>query len=170
MPRRRGGAQGAGGARRGATMLLAVAALVLPGVRVLAADDLQLAAGLSFTDDSSDAFPIRGRNLADAATGGGKPTVIFFGASNCWNTNREAERLVSLYPRYADRVRFVVVDVAHPSDAQKPLVAKYYQGAIPTVAILAADGGTAYDRAGETAATRGDARPLATLIESALPR
>lgn len=154
-----------------ATLLGAAAitlALVPGGAR--AADDLHLAQHLSFTDDSSDAFPIRGRHLADAKTGDGKATVIFFGASNCWNTNREAERLVSLYPKYKDRVRFVVVDVAHPSEAQKPLVEKHYEGAIPTVTVLAPDGSVLYDRAGETAATRGDAQPLAALIESALPK
>lgn len=147
-------------------LLLACALLAASSAR--AADDLHLAPGLSFTDDSSDAFPIRGRHLADATTGDGKATVIFFGASNCWNTNREAERLVSLYPKYKDRVRFVVVDVAHPSDDQKPLVAKHYHGAIPTVVVLAPDGSVLYGRAGETAATRGDAQPLAAIIEGAV--
>ena len=151
---------------------LVLAALLAASAAPLAqaADDLHLAPGLSFTDDSSDAFPIRGRHLADATTGDGKATVIFFGASNCWNTNREAERLVSLYPKYEGRVRFVVVDVAHPSDAQKSLVAKHYHGAIPTIVVLAPDGSVLYGRAGETAATRGDAQPLAALIERALPR
>lgn len=152
--------------------LLGAAALVLvlAATAVRAADDLHLAPGLSFTDDSSDAFPIRGRHLDDATTGDGKATIVFFGTSNCWNTNREAERLISLYPKYKDRVRFVVVDVAHPSDAQKPLIEKHYKGAIPTVAVLAPDGSVLYDRAGETAATRGDAQPLAAIIESALPK
>lgn len=144
------------------------AALVTAPAR--AADDLHLAPGLSFTDDSSEAFPIRGRHLADAATGDGKATIVFFGAASCWNTNREAERLVSLYPKYKDRVRFVVVDVAHPSDAQKELVAKHYGGAIPTVVVLAPDGSVVYGRAGETATTRGDAQPLAAIIERALPK
>lgn len=152
----------------------AVAMLALTGLAAAhparAADDLHLAPGLSFTDDSSDAFPIRGRRLADATTGDGKATVLFFGASNCWNTNREAERLVSLYPKYKDRVRFVVVDVAHPSDGQKPLVAAHYRGAIPTVVVLAPDGSVLYGRAGETAATRGDAQPLAAIIDGALPK
>ncbi|MBY0278830.1 hypothetical protein K2Z84_26135 [Candidatus Binatia bacterium] len=159
-------------ARRAAATLLgavAIAVAIFPAA-VRAADDLHLAPGLSFTDDSSDAFPIRGRHLDDATTGDGKATIVFFGTSNCWNTNREAERLISLYPKYKDRVRFVVVDVAHPSDAQKPLIEKHYKGAIPTVAVLAPDGSVLYDRAGETAATRGDAQPLAAIIESALPK
>jgi hypothetical protein len=154
-----------------ARRLAAAAALAWPllaAQAARAADDLHLAPGLSFTDDSSDAFPIRGRHLADATTGDGKATVIFFGASSCWNTNREAERLVALYPKFKDRVRFVVVDVAHPSDEQKPLVAAHYKGAIPTVVVLAPDGSVLYGRAGETAATRGDAQPLAAIIEGAV--
>ena len=151
-------------------LLAATACVALAESPARAADDLHLAPGLSFTDDSSDAFPIRGRHLADATTGDGKATIVFFGASNCWNTNREAERLVSLYPKYKDRVRFVVVDVAHPSDAQKQLVAKHYTGSIPTLVVLAPDGSVVYGRAGETAATRGDAQPLAAIIETALPK
>lgn len=150
-------------------VLLVACASLAPSV-ARAADDLHLAPNLSFTDDSSDAFPIRGRHLADATTGDGKATIVFFGASNCWNTNREAERLVSLYPKYKDRVRFVVVDVAHPSDAQKDLIAKHYKGAIPTVVVLAPDGSVVYGRSGETAATRGDAQPLAAIIDGALPK
>ena len=155
---------------RAAALLAVLGCVVLAPRPARAADDLHLAPGLSFTDDSSDAFPIRGRHLADATTGDGKATIVFFGASNCWNTNREAERLVSLYPKYKDRVRFVVVDVAHPSDAQKDLVAKHYTGSIPTLVVLAPDGSVVYGRAGETAATRGDAQPLAAIIETALPK
>ena len=155
---------------RAAALLAALGCLVLAPRPARAADDLHLAPGLSFTDDSSDAFPIRGRHLADATTGDGKATIVFFGASNCWNTNREAERLVSLYPKYKDRVRFVVVDVAHPSDAQKDLLAKHYTGTIPTVVVLAPDGSVVYGRAGETAATRGDAQPLAAIIDGALSK
>ena len=92
---------------RAAALLAVLGCVVLAPRPARAADDLHLAPGLSFTDDSSDAFPIRGRHLADATTGDGKATIVFFGASNCWNTNREAERLVSLYPKYKDRVRFV---------------------------------------------------------------
>ena len=75
------------------------------------ADHLALAPGLSFSDDSSDSFPIRGEHLDDAKSQAGQPTVIFFGAAHCWNTNREAERLVELYPKYQDRVSFIIVDV-----------------------------------------------------------
>src|SRR6058998_2408731 len=92
----------------------------------LAAENLTLAPGLSFTDDSSDSFPIRGDHLGDAEFGKGRAAVAFFGASNCWNTNREAERLVALYPMFRDRVSFIIVDVNHPSNAQRPLLKAYY--------------------------------------------
>ncbi|TMA49233.1 MAG: hypothetical protein E6J76_13485 [Deltaproteobacteria bacterium] len=77
--------------------------LLTLAVSALAADNLTLAPGLSFTDDSSDNFPVRGDHLADAEVVEGRAAVVFFGASNCWNTAREAERLVTLYPKFRDR-------------------------------------------------------------------
>jgi len=129
---------------------------------------LRLAPGLSFTDDSSNEFPIRGEDLGDAESRPGLATVMFFGASHCWNTNREAERLVALYPKYRDRVRFTVIDVTNPSAAQRPLMTRYYHGSIPTLVVLAPDGTVVYARAGETAATRSDTRALDSLITRAL--
>lgn len=129
---------------------------------------LRLAPGLSFTDDSSSDFPIQGADASDAQIGAGRATVIFFGASNCWNTNREAERLVALYPRFRDRVRFLVVDVAHPTPAQRALLKSHYRGAIPTLAIFDPQGKVTYAQAGETAGQRGDTNPLAQLIHRAL--
>jgi thiol-disulfide isomerase/thioredoxin len=115
-----------------------------------AATDLSLAPNLSFTDDSSPNFPIEAKNLDDATVSRGLPTVIFFGTSHCWNTAREAERLVALYPRYRDRVHFVVVDLRHDSSAQQRLADLYYPGYIPTLAIFDKSGRLVYDRAGET--------------------
>jgi len=94
--------------------------------------------------------------------------VIFFGTSHCWNTNREAERLVALYPQYRDRVHFVIVDLNHVAPAQHALVTKYYGGYIPTLAIFDRHGKVIYDRAGETAGHRGETLNLAALIDSAL--
>jgi hypothetical protein len=133
-----------------------------------AADNLRLAPRLSFTDDSSDDFPIQGDHLEDAGRRPGRATVMFFGASHCWNTNREAERIVSFYPKYRDRVSFVVVDVAHPSPSQRPFLETYYRGSIPTVVVLGRDGTTVYAGAGETAATRGDTGVLDSLITRAV--
>jgi hypothetical protein len=135
-----------------------------------AAENLELAPGLSFIDDSSSVFPIQGDALSSAEIEPGRAAVVFFGASNCWNTNREAERLVAIYPKFRDRVSFIVVDVNHPSQAQRSLVDSYYHGSIPTIAVLAADGTAVYARAGETARERGDSRELARLLEKALAR
>jgi len=144
--------------------------LLIAAARAPAADNLTLAPDLSFTDDSSGAFPIRGDHLADTPVVRGRATVVFFGASHCWNTAREAERLVALYPKFRDRVSFVVVDVNHPSEAQQALMDAHYKGFIPTVVVLAPDGTVVYARAGETAAQRGDAAALDALISKALTK
>jgi ABC-type antimicrobial peptide transport system permease subunit len=131
-----------------------------------AAANLQLAPALSFSDDSSANFPITGSDLA-AGPVAGKATVIFFGTSNCWNTAREAERLVKLYPQYRNQIDFVVVDLNRVSPDQQGLVSRYYRGAIPTVAVLDSKGNLIYDRAGETAGQRGDTNSLQKLLDSA---
>ena len=131
------------------------------------ATDLRLAPDLSFSDDSSSNFPIVGKNLSDGSLANDHATVIFFGTANCWNTAREAERLVQLYPQYKDKVHFVVVDLRSPSTAQRGLIARYYRGYIPTIAVIDSRGNVLYDRAGETASQRGDASNLQKLLNSA---
>ena len=131
------------------------------------ATDLKLAPALSFTDDSSPNFPIEGKNLSDGSIAADHATVIFFGTANCWNTAREAERLVQLYPRYKDKLRFVIVDLRSPSPAQRALIARYYHGYIPTIAVIDSSGKVLYDRAGETASERGDTSNLQKLLDSA---
>jgi hypothetical protein len=131
------------------------------------ATDLKLAPDLSFSDDSSAKFPIEGKNLSDGSIASDHATVIFFGTANCWNTAREAERLVQLYPRYKDKIRFVVVDLRKPSFAQQALIDRYYRGYIPTIAVIDSAGKVFYDRAGETASERGDTSNLQKLLDSA---
>jgi hypothetical protein len=131
------------------------------------ATDLKLAPSLSFSDDSSANFPIEGKNLADGSIANDHATVIFFGTANCWNTAREAERLVHVYPQYKDKIRFVVVDLRKPSLAQQALIGRYYHGYIPTIAVIDRDGKVLYDRAGETASERGDTSNLQKLLDSA---
>jgi hypothetical protein len=128
------------------------------------ASNLSLATGLSFTDDSSSAFPIQGENLADGRIASDRPTAIFFGTSHCWNTNREAERFVALYRKHSDDARFLVVDLEHPSADQQKLIARFYGGAIPTLAFLDRKGNVVYNRAGETARERGDVSGLEELL------
>ena len=142
--------------------------LLTLAVSALAADNLTLAPGLSFTDDSSDNFPIRGDHLADAEVVEGRAAVVFFGASNCWNTAREAERLVALYPKFRDLVSFIVVDVNHPSEAQRPLLKAHYKGYIPTLVVFARNGTVLYARSGETANKRGDTSALDSLLSRAV--
>lgn len=131
------------------------------------AADLKLAPDLSFSDDSSPNFPIEGKNLSDGSIAADHATVIFFGTANCWNTAREAERLVQVYPQYKDKIRFVVVDLRDPSLAQRALIARYYHGYIPTIAVIDHAGNVLYDRAGETASERGDTGNLQKLLDSA---
>ncbi len=90
-------------------MILAAAVLMPATLR--AATNLVLAPDLSFTDDSSPNFPIRAKNAADGAIAKDRPTLIFIGTAHCWNTAREAERVVTLYPKYKDKVHFVVIDL-----------------------------------------------------------
>jgi hypothetical protein len=148
--------------------LMVVAALSwIASAPAFAASDLHLAPDLSFTDDSSSNFPIAGDSIGDATIATDRATIMFFGTAHCWNTNREAERLVALYPKYRDRIDFVIVDVDHPSAPQQALMAKYYRGFIPTIAVVDRKGEIIYDRAGETASTRGDTAELETLLNSA---
>ena len=131
------------------------------------ATGLSLAPGLSFTDDSSAAFPIRGDNLADGKIASDRPTVVFFGTSHCWNTNREAERFVLLYQKHPDEARFLVVDAASPAPEQRVLVARLYHGFIPTLAFLDRSGKVVYNRAGETSRERGNVSELERLLGTA---
>jgi hypothetical protein len=143
-----------------------VQAALIPGRCANAASDLSLAPNLSFSDDSSPNFPIRGSNLSAGAITPGHATLIFFGTSNCWNTAREAERLVKLYPQFRDRIRFLVVDLNNVAPEQAKLVALYYRGYIPTITAIDSQGNVLYDRAGETSSTRGDTSNLERLLNS----
>ncbi|MGE5275802.1 MAG: TlpA family protein disulfide reductase [Acidobacteriota bacterium] len=129
--------------------------------------NLTLAPGLSFTDDSSSNFPIRGESLSDGRIASDRPTAIFFGTSHCWNTNREAERFVQLYRRHGGEARFLVVDLDHPSPDQRALVSRFFGGYIPHVTFLDRRGQTVYNRAGETASERGDVRALEEILRRA---
>ena len=134
------------------------------------ASNLSLAPDLSFTDDSSANFPIRGENVSDGRVASDRPTAIFFGTAHCWNTNREAERFVALYRKHAAEARFVVVDLEHASPDQKKLVSRFYRGYIPTLAFLDRNGSVVYNRAGETARERGDASTLEKILADASRR
>lgn len=148
------------GDREGAS--LAVAAPGPGGAR-----DLTLAPNLSFTDDSSSNFPIRGKNIEDGRIASDRPTVVFFGISHCWNTNREAERFVALYAKTGEAARFLVVDLDHPSADQGALVSRFYRGSIPTLAFLDLSGKVVYNDAGETSGRRADTSRLEEILNRA---
>jgi hypothetical protein len=131
------------------------------------ARSLTLAPNLSFTDDSSSNFPVRGENLQDGAIASDRPTIIFFGTSHCWNTNREAERFVALYAKEKDAARFLVVDLDHTSAAQRPLVSRLYHGSIPTLAVFSSSGKVVYNDAGETSGRRADTARLEEILNRA---
>lgn len=158
-----------------AAALFLVAGLLVAGDAAIAvapagpggANALALAPNLSFTDDSSSNFPIRGQNLEDGKIASDRPTAIFFGTSHCWNTNREAERFVALYQKAKDTTRFLVVDLDHPSADQRRLVSRFYHGSIPTLAFLDRSGNVIYDDAGETARRRGDSSKLEEILDRA---
>src|SRR5712692_828207 len=142
-------------------------ALVVAPVGPGGASGLTLAPSLSFTDDSSSNFPIRGEELKDGKIASDRPTAIFFGTSHCWNTNREAERFVALYAKEKEAVRFLVVDLDRPTADQKPLVSRVYKGYIPTLAFLDRNGAVVYNEAGETARARGDTSKLEEILRRA---
>lgn len=149
-------------------LVLLAAAIVFRAPRSHAAGNLGLAPGVSFDNDSSGTFPITGSALSDGLVPG-EASIIFFGSSNCWNTAREAERVVKLYPQYRGRLHFVIVDLEHVAADQQSLVKRYYRGAIPTIAVIDSNGKVIYDEAGETAPTRGDTGKLQKLLDSAKP-
>jgi hypothetical protein len=131
------------------------------------ATNLALAPNLSFTDDSSSNFPIRGENLGDGKIASDRPTAIFFGTAHCWNTSREAERFVAVFAKEKEAVRFLVVDLEHPTREQKPLVSRFFQGYIPTLAVLDASGSPVYNHSGETASRRSDTAGIEEILRKA---
>ncbi len=121
------------------------------GNAVLAADDLQLRPGISFNQDIDNGFPIVGNHLADTTIADGLPTLIFFGASGDFNTNRQAKRFVEIYRKEGNAsVKFIVIDVDRPGNEQaKNLVKSYYKGYIPHEILLDKSGKVAWAEVGE---------------------
>jgi hypothetical protein len=76
--------------------------------------------------------------------------------------------VVALYPRFRDRMSFLIVDVNHPSNAQRALLAAHYHGSIPTLVVFSPSGAVLYERAGETARVRGDSRALEAILIKAV--
>ena len=60
----------------------------------------------------------------------------------------------------------MIVDLNHIAPEQQALVSQYYHGYIPTITAIDSKGSVIYNRAGETASTRGDTSNLQRLLDS----
>ncbi len=145
--------------------LAAVVAALLPAAAALAADDLRLRAGISYSQDLDAGFPIVAENMDDLALEPGRPTFIFFGASGDLNTNRQARRVVDLYQHNRTApLKFIVLDVDHATaPAARQLLKRYYGNYIPFEVVLDRQGKQLWARDGEV-----DARVLQAQVDKAL--
>lgn len=120
----------------------------LPGA--IAAENLSLRKGVSFTDDKDSGFPILADKMDDVTIDSGKPTMIFFGAAGDLNTARQAKRLVGLYNKYKNkRLKFIVIDVDHANKEATELIKKHYKGYIPCQVLLDGTGTSVWSKSGE---------------------
>jgi hypothetical protein len=141
-------------ALQSAVFLLAVSS------QVFAIDNLKLNSRLDYSSDSLDGPLITGDDAQSGFVPGKTNYVIIYG-EGCFNSKRQARRTVELYNKYRDQVHFVVVDLDEKrSSDQQNLVKEYYQGSIPHVVILDANGKPLYNQAGEV-----DSRHISSIFE-----
>jgi thioredoxin-like negative regulator of GroEL len=147
---------------RGTFPSLVLAALLM-AAPAFAADDLKLNPHLDYSSDSVDGPLITGSNI-QAGVEAGKPNYVIIYAEGCYNSKRQARRTVDLYEKYRGKVNFVIVDLDKPrSPAQQKLIEMYYQGSIPDLIVLDAQGKPLYNQAGEQ-----DERVLSQIFDKAL--
>lgn len=147
-------------------VLTLVAIMFLAPLSALAAENLTLRKGVSFTEDKDNGFPIIADKMDDATIDSGKPTLIFFGASGDLNTNRQAKRLVGLYNKFkAKNLKFILIDVDHASNAKATdLLKKHYKGYIPCQVLLDETGNSIWSKSGEV--QEGDvAKQIETVVK-----
>jgi hypothetical protein len=125
--------------------VLAVFALLLALPAAFGGENLKLNPKLDYTSDSYDGPLITGDRLEEGAVAG-KPNYVIIYGERCFNSKRQARRTVSLYEKYKGRVHFVIIDldVKHSPDQQK-LIDRFYEGYIPHVVVLDAQGKAVYD-------------------------
>jgi hypothetical protein len=130
--------------------------IVSTSLAAVAAEDLQLRPGVSFGQDIDNGFPIVGKKMDDVVLEPGRAALVFFGAAGDLNTNRQAKRVVELYRKELDRkeldngLKFIVVDVDHPSnDDGKKLIKAYYKGYIPYQVLIDRNGRVNWNQIGE---------------------
>ena len=128
----------------GALLVLLLGTQTLFGI-----DNLKLNSRLDYQSDSLDGPLIIGDDPQSGFVPGKTNYIIIYG-EGCFNSKRQARRTVELYNKYRNQVHFVVVDLDVTRSAeQQQLVRQYYQGSIPHVLVLDANGKPLYNSAGE---------------------
>jgi hypothetical protein len=126
-------------------VVLAVFALLLAPPAAFGGENLRLNPKLDYTSDSHDGPLITGDRMEEGAVKG-KPNYVIIYGERCYNSKRQARRTVSLYEKYKGRVHFVIIDLdlKHSREQQK-LIDRFYEGYIPHVVVLDAQGKAVYD-------------------------
>jgi hypothetical protein len=141
-------------------MLLRATLLLALSSQVFGIDNLKLNSKLDYSSDSLDGPLITGDDAQSGFVPGKTNYVIIYG-EGCFNSKRQARRTVELYNKYRDQVHFVVVDLdVKRSPEQQKLVKEYYEGSIPHVLILDANGKPLYNSAGEV-----ESKHIASIFE-----
>ncbi len=123
--------------------------LLLGAQTLFGIENLKLNSRLDYQTDSLDGLLITGDDVQSGFVPGKTNYVIIYG-EGCFNSKRQARRTVELYNKYRNQVHFVVVDLdVKRSPEQQQLVKQYYQGSIPHVLVLGANGKPLYNSAGE---------------------
>jgi thiol-disulfide isomerase/thioredoxin len=141
-------------------MLLRAVLLLSLSSQVFGIDNLKLNSKLDYSSDSLDGPLITGDDVKSGFLSGKTNYVIIYG-EGCFNSKRQARRTVELYNKYRDQVHFVVVDLDEKrSPDQQKLVKEYYEGSIPHVLILDANGKPLYNSPGEV-----DSKQISSIFE-----
>ena len=141
-------------------MFLRAVLLLSLSCQVFGIDNLKLNSTLDYSSDSMDGPLITGDDAQSGFVSGKTNYVIIYG-EGCFNSKRQARRTVELYNKYRDQVHFVVVDLDEKrSPDQQKLVKEYYEGSIPHVLILDANGKPLYNSAGEV-----DSKYISSIFE-----
>ncbi len=130
-------------------LLCAVLLFLVSAQTVFGIDNLKLNSRLDYQSDSLDGPLITGDDAQSGFVPGKTNYAIIYG-EGCFNSKRQARRTVELYNKYRDQVHFIVIDLdTKRSPEQQQLVKQYYEGSIPHVLVLDANGKPIYNAAGE---------------------
>ena len=141
-------------------MLLRAVLLLSLSSQVFGIDNLKLNSKLDYSSDSLDGPLIAGDDAQSGFVAGKTNYVIIYG-EGCFNSKRQARRTVELYNKYRHQVHFVVVDLDEKRSLdQQKLVKEYYEGSIPDVLILDANGKPLYNSPGEV-----DSKHISSIFE-----